>query len=109
MTRFAIVFMTCVLAASPALAAPKTSSTGKTCESTGTATKDGKDQDGNTVSCTRDTCTFTECSTSGGQISNCVRKTEYSNPRNCTAKRAMPGKSAPLVDKLQNLQKLQTQ
>lgn len=61
------------------------SSGGVTCESTGTERRDGKDQDGNKVNCLFDSCTFTECSTSGGTISNCVRKTEYSNARDCKA------------------------
>lgn len=65
-------------------AKPKRSN-GMECDSTGTARKDGKDQDGNTVNCLWDTCTFSECSTSGGQISNCVQKTEYSNARDCKA------------------------
>jgi hypothetical protein len=69
----------------PATAAPKTSSNGTACETTGTARKDGKDDQGNKVNCLWDTCTFLECGTSGGQISNCVRKTEYSNPSDCHA------------------------
>jgi len=61
------------------------SATGKTCESSGTERRDGKDDQGNKVNCLFDTCTYSECSTSGGQISNCVRKTEYSNARDCKA------------------------
>lgn len=68
----------------PAAAVPKGSG-GQTCESVSTARKDGKDDQGSKVNCLWDTCTFTECSTTGGQIGNCVRKTEYSNPRDCKA------------------------
>jgi hypothetical protein len=81
----ALICMVMIAAsAMPAGAAPK-SSTGKTCESTGTERRDGKDDQGNKVNCLFDTCTYSECSTSGGQISNCVRKTEYSNARDCKA------------------------
>jgi hypothetical protein len=60
-------------------------SDGGACDSTGTARKTGKDDQGNKLDCLWDTCTFTECGTSGGQISNCVQKTEYSNARDCKA------------------------
>ena len=69
------------------LAAPKTSSTGKPCSSTGTARKDGKDDQGNTVNCLWDTCTFYDCVTIADQI-RCGNKTEYSNARDCRAAKA---------------------
>lgn len=64
-------------------AAPKKGPGGETCTRTGTERKDGKDQDGNTVNCLWDTCTY--CSTSGGKIDCSVLKTSYSNPRDCKA------------------------
>lgn len=83
------------------LAAPKQSSTGVACNSTGTARKDGKDQDGNKVNCLFDSCTYTECSTSGGAITNCVKKTEYSNARDCKAALTTHGGlSLPHLDNL---------
>ena len=61
-------------------------SNGQACDSTGTARRTGTDQaTGEKLDCLWDTCTFTECSTSGGQVSNCVQKTEYSNARDCKA------------------------
>jgi hypothetical protein len=87
MNRTRVLLLCAALAALPAtdaFAVPKASG-GQTCESTGTARKDGKDDQGHKVNCLWDTCTYTECSTSGGQISNCVRKTEYSNPSDCHA------------------------
>jgi hypothetical protein len=60
-------------------------SNGQPCDSTGTARKTGTDDQGNKLDCLWDTCTFTECSTSGGTVSNCVKKTEYSNARDCKA------------------------
>lgn len=60
-------------------------SNGGACDSTGSARRDGKDQNGNKVNCLFDSCTYTECGTSGGTISNCVKKTEYSNPTDCHA------------------------
>jgi hypothetical protein len=64
-------------------AAPKTSSTGVACNSTGTARKDGKDQDGNKVNCQWDTCTY--CGTTSGVIDCSKQLTEYSNPTDCHA------------------------
>lgn len=58
---------------------------GGACESTSTARKTGTDDQGNKLDCLWDTCTFTQCNTSGGQISGCVQKTEYSNARDCKA------------------------
>jgi hypothetical protein len=63
------------------LAAPKQSSTGVACNSTGTARKDGKDQNGNKVNCEWDTCTY--CGTTSGVIDCRIQLTEYSNPRDC--------------------------
>ncbi len=60
-------------------------SNGGACDSTGTARRTGQDQNGNKMNCLWDTCTYSECSTSGGTIGNCVQKTEYSNPTDCHA------------------------
>jgi hypothetical protein len=71
--------------AAEAHAVPKRSN-GQACDSTGTARRTGTDQaTGEKLDCLFDTCTFMECSTSGGTISNCVQKTEYSNARDCKA------------------------
>jgi hypothetical protein len=70
-------------------------SNGQPCDSTGTARRTGTDQaTGEKLDCLFDTCTFTECSTSGGQVSNCVKKTEYSNARDCKAAAASTGPKA---------------
>lgn len=87
--------MICVPLAA-ASAAPKRADGGQ-CDSVGTARKDGKDQSGNTVNCLWDTCTYTQCDTSGGTVSNCVKKTEYSNARDCKAAAARGGTRAPLM------------
>lgn len=83
-------------------------SDGGACDSTGTGRKTGKDDQGNTVDCMWDTCTFTTCDTSGGTVSNCVKKTEYSNPRDCkaAAQGGIKGTRAPGKVKgvLQNIQ-----
>jgi hypothetical protein len=71
-------------------AVPKRSN-GGSCDTTGTARKSGTDDQGNKLDCLWDTCTFTECGTSGGEISGCVKKTEYSNARDCKAAAARPG------------------
>jgi hypothetical protein len=76
-------------AVTEALAEPKTSSTGVACNSTGTARKDGKDQDGNKVNCLWDTCTY--CGTTSGQIDCSRQVTEYSNPRDCKAAKSIFG------------------
>jgi hypothetical protein len=70
-------------------------SDGGACDSTGTGRKQGKDDQGNKVDCMWDTCTFTQCDTSGGSISNCVQKTEYSNPRDCKPAAAIKGTRTP--------------
>lgn len=85
-----------IIAAATPAGAVKKSSGGITCSSTGTERRDGKDQDGNKVNCLFDFCTYTQCSTSGGKIGNCVRKTEYSNARDCkAAARTGPGARVP--------------
>jgi hypothetical protein len=71
-------------------AAPKRSN-GGACDSTGTARREGKDQQGNKLDCLWDTCTFTECNSGGGEISGCAQKTEYSNARDCKAAAVRPG------------------
>ena len=58
---------------------------GGSCDSVGTGRKTGTDDQGNKLDCLWDTCTYTQCNTSGGQISGCVQKTEYSNARDCKA------------------------
>jgi hypothetical protein len=86
MTRQAIVFgiLTLMAVTGVSDAQPRRAD-GGACGSTGTARKTGTDQQGNKLDCLWDTCTFTECGSSGGQISNCVQKTEYSNARDCKA------------------------
>ena len=74
-----------LLAMTAEVSAEPRRSNGAACDSTGTARKDGKDQNGNKMNCQWDTCTYTECSTGSGSISNCVKKTEYSNPTDCHA------------------------
>ncbi len=102
MKRQAILF--CILAiaatANVSEARPKRSD-GGSCDSVGTARKTGTDEQGNKLDCLWDTCTFTQCSTSGGQISNCVQKTEYSNARDCKAA-ARPGIKGTKVPGLSN-------
>lgn len=74
---------------------------GGSCDTVGTERRDGKDQDGNKVNCLFDSCTYTECSTSGGAITNCVKKTEYSNARDCKAALTTHGGlSLPHLDNL---------
>jgi hypothetical protein len=89
MKHRAFIFGTLIILAFTTLsdAKPKRSD-GGACDSTGTARREGKDDQGNKLDCLWDTCTFTQCDTSGGQISNCVQKTEYSNARDCKAARA---------------------
>jgi hypothetical protein len=103
-TKIAYVFFTSVLLLAMnanALAEPKRAN-GGSCDTSGTERRDGKDQDGNKVNCLFDTCTYTECSTSGGAISNCVKKTEYSNARDCKAAltTTQGGLSLPNLDNL---------
>jgi hypothetical protein len=86
-------------------AAPKRSN-GGACDSTSTARKEGKDDQGNKLDCLWDTCTFTECNTSGGQISGCAQKTEYSNARDCKAAAVRPGIKGTKIPGLKNGAKL---
>jgi hypothetical protein len=72
-----LLFGTTLLAAADS----KQSSTGVSCNSTGTARKDGKDQDGNKMNCSWDTCTY--CGTTSGTIDCSKQITEYSNPTDC--------------------------
>ncbi|PHR61082.1 MAG: hypothetical protein COA43_05430 [Robiginitomaculum sp.] len=72
------------LSSAPALAVPKGSNTSQCSGTKTTERKDGKDQSGNTLSCEWDKCTTLSCSSGGNTLNNCVSKTEYSNPRNCT-------------------------
>ncbi|WP_133122852.1 hypothetical protein [Zhengella mangrovi] len=80
---FALAGLFSVLLVSAAGAVPVRSDGGGKCDSTGTERRTGKDQDGNKLDCKWDTCTYTKCSTDQNQISQCVKKTEYSNPRDC--------------------------
>ena len=102
MKKQAVIF--CILAmattASVSEARPKRSD-GGSCDSVGTARKTGTDEQGNKLDCLWDTCTFTQCNTSGGQISGCVQKTEYSNARDCKAA-AKPGIKGTKVPGLSN-------
>jgi hypothetical protein len=71
----------------PAAAAPKKSSTGESCTSSGTERRDGKDAaTGETFNCLFDYCTY--CSTTNGQIDCSRLVTEYTNGRDCKAARA---------------------
>ena len=99
-TRFLPLFVMSlvVLPVFDASAAPIRRPDGGTCDSTGTTTRNGTDQDGNRVSCTWDYCTYSDCSTSGGSINSCVRKTTYSNPRNCQAASSRPNISRPGIN-----------
>ena len=83
-TRLFLCILFCLAPLADSSAQPRRSN-GGACDSTSTARKTGTDDQGNKLDCLWDTCTFTECSTSGGQISNCVQKTEYSNARDCKA------------------------
>jgi hypothetical protein len=58
---------------------------GGACDTTGTERKTGTDDQGNKLDCLWDTCTYTKCNTSGGQISGCEKRTDYSNARDCKA------------------------
>jgi hypothetical protein len=78
---------------------------GGACGSTGTARKTGTDDQGNKLDCLWDTCTYSECGTGGGQISNCVTKTEYSNARDCKAA-ARTGPKGTRIPGLKNGAKL---
>ena len=88
-------------------AAPKKSSTGAACTSSGTARKDGKDQDGNTVNCLWDTCTY--CAGPQGELDCSVMKTEYSNARDCRAASVRPGFNRDLLNRSAPNQMLQQQ
>lgn len=78
-------------------AAPKKSSTGAACTSTGTARKDGKDDQGNTLNCLWDTCTY--CAGPNGELDCSVMKTEYSNARDCRAASVRPGFNRDLLNR----------
>jgi hypothetical protein len=82
----------------PASAAPKKSSTGETCTSSGTERRNGKDAaTGETFNCLFDFCTY--CSTTNGQIDCSKLVTEYTNGRDCKAAsagiRGRPGVAQP--------------
>lgn len=55
-----------------------------------TERRDGKDQDGNKVNCLFDACVQLKCDVSGSQITNCIKETTYSNPRDCKAASRRP-------------------
>ncbi len=82
------LFATALLSlAPPAEAAPKKSSTGEACTSSGTTRRDGKDAaTGETLNCLFDFCTY--CSTKNGQVDCSKLITEYTNGRDCKAARA---------------------
>ena len=102
MKRLAFVFGAVLVFAMTSLADAKPKrSNGGTCDSTGTQRKTGTDDQGNKLDCLWDTCTFTECNTSGGQISGCVQKTEFSNARDCKAA-ARTGIKGPKIKGLNN-------
>jgi hypothetical protein len=63
------------------VAAPK-GPNGETCTSTGTERRDGKDKDtGEKLNCLWDSCTY--CAGPGGELDCSIKKTSYSNPRDC--------------------------
>ncbi len=107
MKRLAFVFGAIAVLAMTSLAdaVPKRSN-GGTCDSTGTQRKTGTDDQGNKLDCLWDTCTFTECGTSGGEISSCVKKTEFSNARDCKAAAVRPGIKGTRIPGLKNGAKL---
>jgi hypothetical protein len=76
--------------------AKKSGPNGEACVSEGTQRRDGKDQDGNTVNCLWDTCTY--CDQSGGQINCSIQKTSFSNPRDCRAAMTRPGAGTVLPE-----------
>jgi hypothetical protein len=99
--RFILSAIMILALSSLADSAPKRSN-GGACDSTGTARKTGKDDQGNNLDCLWDTCTFTECGTSGGEISGCVKKTEYSNARDGKAAAVRPGIKGTTLPGLKN-------
>lgn len=107
MKRLAFVFGAIAVLAMTSLsdAAPKRCN-GGTCDSTGTSPRTGTDDQGNKLDCLWDNCTFTECNTSGGQISGCVQKTEYSNARSGKAAAVRPGVKGTKIPGLKNGAKL---
>jgi hypothetical protein len=84
------------VSASESDAKPKRSD-GGACDTTGTARREGKDDQGNKLDCLWDTCTFSKCDTSGDSINGCKQVTEYSNARDCkaAAKSGIKGTRAP--------------
>jgi hypothetical protein len=88
MKHRAFIFSTLVVLAFTTLSDAKPRrSDGGACDSTGTARREGKDDQGNKLDCLWDTCTYNACDGSGTHIT-CVTKTEYSNARDCKAARA---------------------
>jgi hypothetical protein len=72
-----------LMSISLAWAAPKKSTDGLyNCDSTGTARRDGKDDQGNKLNCLWDTCTYKVIDDKTGVIK---QATDYSNPRDCHA------------------------
>ena len=107
MKRLAFVLSSVMVLAMTSLADAKPKrADGGACDTTGTERREGKDQQGNKLDCLWDTCTFTECNTSGGQISGCVQKTEFSNARDCKAAAARPGIKGTKIPGLKNGAKL---
>jgi hypothetical protein len=80
-----------IIFAAPASAAPKTGSGGQTCDESESNVK--HDIGGKHYTC--DKCVYSVCSTSGGTLNNCVRKTEWSN---CVAAAGGGGGGAGKVD-----------
>jgi hypothetical protein len=72
----------------PAFAVPK-GPKGETCTSSGTERRDGKDQaTGEKLNCLWDSCTY--CAGPGGELDCSVKKTSYSNARDCKAAALSP-------------------
>ena len=105
-TPFLCLFLAAVFVAD-AQAAPKKSSTGAACTSTGTERRDGKDEAGNKVNCLFDSCKF--CAGPQGELDCSVMKTEYTNPRDCRAASVRPGFNRDLLNRNMPNQMLQTQ
>lgn len=98
-----------VLFATNASAVPTRSDGGGKCDKTGTARKVGKDEQGNSLDCKWQTCTYQKCNTTNNKLSGCRTITEYSEPTDCKPARKLNyqrgQKKAPRADKMAPTQK----
>ena len=93
MIRMILIGSMFLIATVPAISAPKQSSTGETCTSSGEKRRIGKDAaTGEKLDCLFDYCTY--CGTKGGAIDCSILKTEYSNARDCKAAASAGGAGA---------------